>query len=231
MSAVHSRTQPPRSRRSSSSHLGSRLRTVLVSPRNGFRSAMRNGNAKAIASSPVSVLLVILGGMATMLMWLRLTSLFRIFDRPISSIEWSFVLGGLALGAILAAISYVVWTRLAPRMIDTDRDLSKDRLRVAWSFSDFPLALYAAVLLPLDLLIVGPEIVSTDRLDGTFAMVWSAVSLALLMALAAWSIYLFVIGVDSASGTRVQSIAPLIVSAGLAVWIFYIPVLIKGFFD
>ena len=166
-----------------------------------------------------------------MVLWLRLTSLLRIFDRPISATEWSFVLGGLVLGAILAAIAYVIWTRLAPRMIDSDRGLSKDRLRVAWSFSDFPLALYVAVLLPLDLLIVGPEIFSTDRLDGTFAMIWSAMSLALLVALAAWSVYLFVRGVDAASGTRVQSIAPLIISAGLAAWIFYIPILIKGFFD
>jgi hypothetical protein len=231
VSAVQSRAQRSRSKRSSSSHLGSRLRAVLVSPRSGFRSAMRNGNAAAIASSPVTALLVVLGGVATMGLWLKLTSLLKIFDRPISATEWSFVLGGLALGAILAAIAYVAWTRLAPRAIDSDRDASRARLRVAWSFSDFPLALYAAVLLPLDLLIVGPEIFSTDRLDGTFAMVWSALSLALLVALAAWSVYLFVRGVDAAVGSRVQSTVPLIVSAGLAAWIFYIPVLIKGFFD
>jgi hypothetical protein len=164
-------------------------------------------------------------------LWLKLTSLLKIFDRPISATEWSFVLGGLALGAILASIAYVAWTRLAPRAIDSDRDVSRARLRVAWSFSDFPLALYAAVLLPLDLLIVGPEIFSTDRLDGTFAMVWSALSLALLVASAAWSVYLFVRGVEAAVGSRVQSTVPLIVSAGLAAWIFYIPVLIKGFFD
>lgn len=231
MSAVPTRTRNERADRSSSSHLGGRLRAVLLSPRTGFRGAMRNGGTAAISHSPVAAFMVLLGGMTTMALWLKLTGLVQIADRPMSETEWGTVLPALGLGGILAVVAYIAWSRLASRFLGgSERGLSTDRLRVAWSFSDFPLAAYASLILPLDLLIVGPEIFSTDRLDGTFAMVWSALSVALLVSAAAWSVYLFVRGVEVAAGHREGAVFPLVFFAAIAVWIFYLLLLIKELF-
>ena len=175
---------------------------------------------------------VLLAGAATMALWLKVTTLVQIADRPRSETSWDTVLPALALGALVGILAYVLWTRLAPRLATAaSGGATTERLRLAWSFSDFPLAVYAALILPLDLALVGPEVFSTDSLQGDLATVWSAISTALLLATAVWSVFLFVRGVEAASGARGRAILPLLTSAAVAVWFFYVLILIKELFE
>jgi hypothetical protein len=217
--------------RSTSSNLGGRLRNVLLSPRSGFRSALRPEVAAAAARSPMSVFIVLLGGMATMALWLRVTGLVQLAERPTAETEWDTVLPALVLGAVVAALAYLVWTRSAPRLTKTAKSVTSDRLRLVWSFSGFPLAAYTLLILPLDLLLVGPEVFSTDKLDGTFAMIWSALSLALLLAAYTWAVFLFVRGLQATTSDRRPTVMRLVFSAAAAVWLFYVLLLIKELFE
>lgn len=222
MSTVRSKPQPVRSKRSPSSDLGGRLRSVLVSPRTGFRSAMRGDVATRAARSPMTAFVVLLAGTSMMALWLKLSSLAQLIDRPRSTTTWSTVLPALVLGGALGIAAYLLWSRFAPRLA---AKATADRLRLAWSFADFPLAVYAAVILPLDLLLVGPEIFSSQRLDGSFAMMWGALSVALLLSVTGWSTYLFVRGLQAAAGE--DRIVALTATAVGAVSFFYIFILIK----
>lgn len=223
MSVASAGSKRSTERRSTSQHLGRRLRTVLVTPRAGFRSALR-GDVAAAAASPATAFMVLLAGVSTMTLWLKVTSLVRLADRPASETTWDKVLPGLALGGVLGIAAYLIWARLAPHIARDDDPRLRDRLRLAWAFSDFPLAAYALVILPLDLLFVGPEVFATDRPDATFARVWSALSVALLLSAAVWSVFLFIRGVEAA---RPRSRTALVVSAAVAVWFFYALLLVK----
>ena len=205
MSATRSaraRTRTPSSRPTTSSRLGADLRNVLASPRSGFRAAMTSNVPERAQSSRVTTLLVLLGGAGTMLIWLKVTAL-TIADRPQTEVDWTSAVIALVLGALSGAGGYMLWGRLGPRVARRwGSEATKTRMQLAWSFSDFPLAAYVAVFLPLDLLLVGPEIYSSDRLEGTFALVWAAISVALLLSAAAWTAFVKWRGIDAAAGTR-----------------------------
>ena len=226
------RTKAAPARRSTSTALGGRLRSVLMSPRSGFRSAMRDGVATRAARSPLTSFMVLLGGIATMALWLKVTGLAQVADRPSAEATWATVLPTLALGGLFGILAYISWSRYAPRMIQTGKaETMSERLKLVWSFADFPLALYAAVILPLDFLIVGPEIFSTDPVEGTFAMIWAGLSVALLVSAAAWSIYLFTRGVEAATGKRGGENAAPLISAFLAIGTVYVLLLFKELFE
>jgi hypothetical protein len=99
-----------------------------------------------------------------------------------------------------------------------------------WAFADFPLAAYIAIFLPLDLLFVGPEIVSTDRLPGSFAMVWAALSVAVAMSAMAWTVFLLLRGTQVASGLRGRPLfVMLLLGCGLAL-LLYLVFIVKELF-
>ena len=167
-----------------------------------------------------------------MALWLKVTGLVQLADRSVAETGWDTVLPALGLGGVLGVVAYLLWTRFAAGLTGAgDRKASSNRLRVAWAFSDFPLAMYALLILPLDLLIVGPEVFSTDRPDGTFAMVWSALSVAVLVAVAVWSIFLFIRGLETATRPGSGVVFRLAATAGIAVWLFYVLLLIKELFE
>ena len=188
---------------------------------------MRTEVARGIAQSPMTVLLVFLGGVGTMTLWLKVSLLIQQADQPQSETTWLTVTASLLLGGLLAAVSFVVWSRVAPRIAAARGSrTSIDRVRVAWAFSDFPLAIYVSIMVPLDLLLVGPEIFSSETLEGSFAVTWSALSVGVLLAATAWSVFLFVKGLVAAAGR--PALIPLAVTAGIAVWIFYVIFKIVG---
>jgi hypothetical protein len=72
---------------------------------------------------------------------------------------------------------------------------------MVWGASAFP-QVFGMLLVPLDLLIVGPETFTSAKLADSVASAWAALSIAVALALTLWSLYLFVKGVSVVSGIR-----------------------------
>ena len=204
MTATRSeRPQAAPAGRSGSVHLGTRLRSILISPKSGFRGAMRAGVAERASASPLPAFLVFLGGAASLLVYLKLSGLMGLRELAVDDFKWSAFFPLLLLGALAGVGAYFLWARLGPSVArNLGGKTSAERLRLAWSFADFPLATYLALILPLDLLLVGPEVFATEELDGTVAMVWGAVSVALALSAALWSAFLLWRGIEAATGVR-----------------------------
>jgi hypothetical protein len=228
MSAVSARSgrRSPRS-----ATLGARLRNVLVSPRVGFTSALRKGGAQQATRSFLLVLVVLLDGVATMALWLKITGITQLAERTRAEASWGAVLAAVLLGAAFGAFGYLLWGWVGGKLIaQGDGGSSRDRLRLVWAFAVFPLAAYALVFLPLDLLLVGPEIFSTDRLDGSFAMVWAALSVAIGVSAAAWSGYLFWRGVEVVTGERGRRVFGSVALATACAGLLYAVILLREVF-
>jgi hypothetical protein len=76
------------------------------------------------------------------------------------------------------------------------------------------------VLLPLDLLVVGPQSFSTGPLEDPVATAWAAASIALSFSLAVWTTYLLIKGVRVAAEVGalrsvLTAVAGLMVLVGL----------------
>ncbi|MGH2698450.1 MAG: hypothetical protein ACRDJL_04530, partial [Actinomycetota bacterium] len=86
--------------------------------------------------------------------------------------------------------------------------------RMVWGTSAFPQVITVLVLLPLDLLIVGPEIFATTRPGDSVATGWAAISVALALLMAVWSLSLFVRGMQIvAKLDLLRAMAMVVVSA------------------
>jgi hypothetical protein len=171
---------------------------------------MRSGAADRASESRLTVLLVVLGGSSLLLLWVKVTAL-TIADRPAADATWGATGAAILIGALCGAGGYLLWGKFAPRVSERlGGPTSKSSLRVAWSFADFPLAAYLVVFLPLDLLIVGPEIFASDRLDGTGLMIWAAISVALGVSALVWMIYLAWRGIEAATGLNGRPVLGLL---------------------
>ena len=71
---------------------------------------------------------------------------------------------------------------------------------MVWGASAFPQVVAVLILLPLDLLIVGTSTYTTGTLSDPLATAWSAFSIAIGMSVAVWSVFLFIRGIQVASG-------------------------------
>jgi hypothetical protein len=173
------------------------------------------------------VFLVLLAGVATMVLWLKVTGISQLADRPVEEATWNSVLAALLVGAVFGALAYLLWGWVGRKALEKRAgNASRDRLRLVWAFSAFPLAAYAVIFLPLDLLLVGPEIFSTDRLDGSFAMVWAALSVAIGVSAAAWSVFLLWRGVEVVSGLRGRGAAGTVALALVCGGFLYVAILL-----
>lgn len=152
-------------------------------------------------------------------MLLKVTGLVGLVDRPAEDTTWGAMLPALLLGGLIGVIDYSLWGRFAPRLArrlggETDRN----KVRLIRAFGDFPLAAYVAVVLPLDLLIVGPEVFSTTRIEGSFPMVWAALSVALALSATAWTIFLMHRGIEAACRVRGRATV-LMLAFGLSIYL------------
>jgi hypothetical protein len=75
-------------------------------------------------------------------------------------------------------------------------------LRLVWGAAAFPQMFALAVLLPSDVLVVGPEAFTTARLTDPVSSAWASLSIAVGVALALWSWGLLAKGVEVAAGVR-----------------------------
>lgn len=205
----------------SSSDLGATLRSVLLSPQRGFRGAMRasirrerSGRKPAEGVAP-SVLAAV-GGAGGMLLWLKLGSALGLRHVAASGFRWPYLVSAVAVGAVLSLIGQTVWALLAPRVARALGGVAKPSdVRLVWGGSALPQVFALVLLLPLDLTIAGPASFTDARFADSLSAAWASLSIAIAVALTVWSLYLFVRGMQVATGMSAARISLLTVVAGL----------------
>lgn len=204
-------------RAQASAQLGLTLRSVLLSPRSGFENVFRVARRREQSGArPVEgvapYVLAALGGVALMLLWLKLGSLLGIRDVATVEFRWSYLAVAGVAGALLALIAQLVWGYVgaASARLAGGHPPARD-MRVVWGASAFPQILGLALLLPLDLVIVGTDTFTTERLSDPLATGWAALSIALSFSLAVWSLFIFVRGVEVAASV------PMVKALGITI--------------
>ena len=163
-----------------------------------------------------------------MLLWLKLGSLVGVRDVAEVEFRWSYLAVAAVAGALLAVIAQLAWGALGSLVLRVFGAPSPARdLRVVWGASAGPQIFGLALLLPLDLLIVGTDSFTSERLGDSLATGWAAMSIALSFSLAVWSLFIFVRGVEvAASISLVKALGMTLV--GIAVLVAIVGALVAG---
>lgn len=190
----------------SSARLGLTLRLILLAPGQGFDSALmgaerRDRAAQRPAEGYAPYLLAAVGGAALFLIWLKIGALSGLRDE--ASYRLVYLVMALGLGAILGLVAQALWGLAGGRLFESHRATPRN-LRLVWGLAAFPNVVTLSVLLPLDLVVVGPAGYTAARLADPVATAWAAFSIALGVAFAVWSAYLFVRGVKVAAESRLS---------------------------
>lgn len=211
---------PPRS----SARLGVALRRVLLGPTAGFEAMLgvgrrRDATAAARLSEGVApYALSAIGGVAAMLVWLKLGGLIGVRQVGAADFSWGALVTSLAAGALVMLLAQSLWAWIGGSVLAAAGDaVGSPELRMVWVVAAFPQTASLLVLLPLDLLIAGSASYGTTRPPGSAALTWAAVSIALGVALAAWSLYLFISGLRVATQGDVRRMGGLLFLALLCV--------------
>jgi hypothetical protein len=124
-----------------------------------------------------------------MLLWLKIGALLGARDGA-EGFEWSLLLAALALGGFVYVLAQALWGVAGPRVISALRGSAPSGLlRLVWAAAACPMAL-GLLLLPVDLVVVGPAAVTSSGPGETMATAWAALSISLHVAAAVWSLYL-----------------------------------------
>ena len=189
-----------------SAHLGLTLRRVLLAPHDGFAAALKTSERRARAGrrpaeGVAPYVLSAIGGASASALWLKLGALTGL--RRVCTDEYlaSFIAAALVLGALLGLIAQAIWGAIGPAAVRSlHGEVDRGSLRLVWGASAFPQVVALVVLLPLDLLVIGPEAYSTTSLDDPVSTAWAAFSIAIGISVAVWSLFLFVRGIEVAGG-------------------------------
>ena len=121
--------------------------------------------------------------------------------------RWGVFAAALAVGALGGVIGHYLFGAVgSPLAGRIGRRVPPQDLRIIWGVAAVPVAVGFVVLVAFDVLLAGPEAYSEVAGD-TLVTGWTAGSLALAVAIAGWSLYLFAQGVAVATGIgRGQSI-------------------------
>lgn len=226
--------------------LGLVLRSILVAPRVGFESALeasrRRARIKPRSSEGVApFVLAAVGGASLMLLWLKLGGMADLRDVGPRAYDPGLLVAALVAGALVGLGAQWLWSEAAARIAGATRrgrvrgrgvdptaageaatraeGASARELRLVWGAAAFPQVLPLLVLLPLDLVIVGPGVFTTAPLSDSLSTAWAALSVALGVAIALWSAFLFVRGVqvvtDFGAGRAGLTVVAAPVSLGL----------------
>ena len=137
-----------------------------------------------------------------MLLWLKLGGALGL--RQVAAFRWSYLIGALVAGAMLGLLVQGVWAVGGPwaaRVLGGDARASD--LRLVWGGAALPQVFALIVLFPLDLMIAGQTTFTTARFADSLSAAWASLSIALAVALALWSLFLFVRGTQVATGLGV----------------------------
>ena len=180
--------------RRASARLGLTLRSVLLSPRTGFEAAI------TACGPPIEDRGVAVGGGVADALGVRGRSGGH---APVAEgrrapgardaaegFEWSLLLAALAIGGLVYVLAQALWGLAGPRVISALRGSAPSGLlRLVWAAAACPMAL-GLLLLPVDLVVVGPEAVTSSAPGETMSTAWAALSISLHVAAAVWSLYL-----------------------------------------
>ena len=191
-----------------SARLGATVRSVLVSPGSAFVPALKRVESSAEATS--TYVLAAFGGATAMLLWLKVRALASIRPLAPSEFGWGYFVTWLLVAAVTAVAAQVVWSFLAPRLGGPDAG-SPRSFRAVWALSAFPQVAALLILMPLDLLLVGREAFTASDTGDSVALAWMALSTALAVSLAVWSLFVF------AKGTHVATRATPLRTTGVVV--------------
>ena len=139
--------------------------------------------------------LSLLGGASLSLLWLKIGALMGLREVCDASLITGYVVAAGVLGGVLMLVGQALWGAIGPR---TARALGSDATpassRVVWGLAATPLVVALVILLPLDVLIVGNGTFTTDRLADPLATLWAALSIAVWLSAAVFSLYLLMRG-------------------------------------
>jgi hypothetical protein len=220
-SAAPERPAPARaaSRPSGSARLGRSFRTILAAPNEGLPAAFasvdrRKQLGERTPEGVAPYVLGALGGAQLMLLWLKLGGLLDLRSVSSRDFKWSYVVVAIVGAGILVLIAQYVWGsigRVVLKRLEAPADSSQ--LRFAWGAAALPQVLGLVVLFPLDILIVGRNLFTSERIVDTLPALWAALSVAFSVSLAAWSLYLFFKAIRTAAGASSQQALVALLSA------------------
>ena len=187
-----------------SAHLGSTLRSILISPRRGFEGALAALERRASTGQrPVEgiapYVLSAIGGASALLLWLKIGTLVGVRDITAAEFRWSFLVAALLGGAVLAVVAQGMWGAAGRAILPEAGAAAR---RFLWGAAAAPQVFALVVLLPLDLLLVGSETFTATPLTDPLETGWAAMSIALSVSAAFWSGYLFYRGIQVAGDLR-----------------------------
>lgn len=190
---------------SSPAHLGATLRSVLVAPTAGFESALRAADRRErVGASPAEgiapYLLSAAGGAMLFLLWLKVSALLGMRDGSALTYRWGFLVAAGFAGALFALAAQAVWSMVGGRLAGAvGSEAAPRNLRLVWGAALFPQMVALVLLLPFDLLIVGPSTFTNARPEDPVSAAWASLSVALGVAVTVWSLILLVKGIQAAA--------------------------------
>lgn len=178
--------------------------------------------------------LAAIGGVAAMVLWLKVGALVGLREFSSSNYRWSYLVTAAVAGACLGLAGQAAWGlagRALARMLSVRA--SAPELRLIWGAAAFPQVASVFVLLPLDLLVVGAEAFTTDQMNDPVATAWTAISVALTVSLGAWSAFLFARGMQVTSeldtaGSVLAFLAAVVLTAVLVAAVGALALLVAG---
>jgi hypothetical protein len=211
-------------RSAASAQLGGTLRSILLSPEAGFGAAFASADKRQrfgarVPEGAAPFVMGACGGAALMFLWLKVGGLLGLRSMAPADFRWTYVIVAGFGGAMLAFFAQSVWGSIGRIVLGRlDAPTTPARMRIAWGASALPQVFALIVLFPLDVAITGRMLFTGERITATFPAVWAALSVALSVSLAAWSVYLFWRGVQTASGaTPAHTSIAVLAAAGCLV--------------
>jgi MFS family permease len=205
------------------------LRAVLTNPAEGFQSAVKAADRrKRVARRPAEGLapyaLSALGGSALLLLWLKLGGLVGLREATERSYRPVYLVLTVVAGAVLGLVGQFLWGFVGARVLS--ETTSSSDMRLVWGAASLPLCGVVLILLPLDLLIAGPEVYTTERLEDPLATAWAAFSMAVGVALALWAAYLLVRGLKVAADEPRWRVSAAALVALIVVCAVFVPLVL-----
>lgn len=182
------------------------MRSVLLAPRAGFEAALRTTRRRARLGAPrpegrSPYVLAAIGGGTFALLWLKVSPLAGLRAESSLHFRWSYLVAAVIAGALLMLGAQFLWGLAGSGILRSlGSEIAPRELRLVWGAAALPQVFGLLLLFPMDLAIVGPAAVTSVRLEDPLSAAWAALSVALSVALALWSLLLFVKGMQVAGG-------------------------------